>query len=135
MKCKASKHAWSRWKDTGKPRAGPLFELMCSTKKDLRHNMSGSVGPKKREKIQTLDKLFKGKHIAQFYCPRSIVSCHRLIVNGDIITDRNTLLRCRKDHYGILSNLQSECSGCISSLLANSYGCTGEVLDVATILH
>lgn len=29
-------YAWSRWKDAGEPRAGPLFEAMLSTKNDVK---------------------------------------------------------------------------------------------------
>ena len=131
-KCKASKCAWFRWKDAGKPRAGPLFQSMLSTKKNVKTYVRKCRAKVERARIQSRNQMFRERHPARFHCPRRNVSCQKLAVNGQIVTDKPTLLRCWKDHFESLSKSRtlSECSStCISSLLAKSYSLRDEVLD------
>ena len=52
MKCKASKHAWSSWKNAGRPRAGPLYDTMKSTKKEVTMYVSQCRAREERARIQ-----------------------------------------------------------------------------------
>lgn len=73
--------------------------------------------------------MFREKHPARFNFPRRKVTCQKLAVDGELITEKKALLKCWKDHFENLTKSRSKNSESISSLHARSHCYNDGTLD------
>ena len=129
MKCQASKSAWRRWRDRGRPKSGPLHTSMKSTKSEVKAYVKQCRAREERARTQRQDQLFKDKDLARFNRLRRKITCQKLAVDGKIISDKTELLECWKAHFTSLAKSQPHCCESTPSLNARSFGHDDQILD------
>ena len=98
--CVQSRKARMAWKDAGSPAEGPLYDeknrLRCAVRKRVRWCAAKS----ERLRVQQRDRLFATQESRRFVTPqRRKAQCSKLVVDGNVVREPDTLLKIWADHF------------------------------------
>ena len=105
--CWKSRHAFRKWKVTGRPLQGPVAEDRKKYKRDVASHINKCRARETRKQIQHWDELIQQNHPTRFKSfkkPRA--ECTRLLsqTGNSVITDTQELLECWADHFQSWAN-------------------------------
>ena len=100
---KASKVAWKKWRDAGRPSYGPLADEKKCTKKNVRQFVMSARARQEHSKIQERDHMFGGNHPLCFKSSNPKVECTKQVVDGQSVTDTNDILNAFRSFLGSLA--------------------------------
>ena len=96
-KCKV---AWRKWRDTGRPRAGSLYEEKKRLKKLTRHRAEECRAALERHSWENHEKLFSTKDPKRFKTPlNKATRGERLTQDGNIISHAPSVNNCWVMHF------------------------------------
>ena len=128
--CKASKEAWVKWRDAGKPLHGPLADNKKTSKNEVCKFVALARAKQERLRIQKCDQMFKENHTQRFKTSRQrSAECSKLVVDGKPVTDMHDILHEFKSFYGSLASSNIEHSYQLSYLEERTYGSSEKLLD------
>ena len=107
QKCQASESAWRSWQNANRPRSGPLYEQMKTTKNEVKshvRNVEQNRTGKPFKPEMTCSEA-RMSDVSTYNDERSTV-CRKLVANGISITDDDRLRICWKNHFANLTQSQ-----------------------------
>ena len=106
--CTKSKEAWNVWCTNGKPSNGPLYEVKCAMRREVRKRIKLCTAMEERRQIQKREHLFRKNSHLRFQRPRKRGKsrCTRLRVNDVLLSEPAQLLEAWSTHFRTLAESQ-----------------------------
>ena len=106
--CTKSKEAWNVWCTNGKPSNGPLYEVKCAMRREVRKRIKLCTAMEGRRQIQKREHLFRKNYHLRFQRPqkRGKSRCTRLRVNDVLLSEPAQLLEAWSTHFRTLAESQ-----------------------------
>lgn len=92
--CSESAVARKTWRDAGRPLEGDIYEKKLRLRRAVRRRVRLCTAMSERKRIRRRERLFAEKHGSRFKVSRKKRVCERLLVKGEMVTDKEVLFGC-----------------------------------------